>query len=101
MGTFHVIVGDAEISLGNLDASIDEYRKAIDLGLQAFFRLLELGRRYAQAGRMGEAKAALAEACRHDPKLTVKWMMAHTPNLPAVFDGLRRIGMLEGKAKTN
>ena len=32
-GIFHLIVGDAEISLGHVDAAIDEYRKAIGLGL--------------------------------------------------------------------
>ena len=33
VGLFHVETGDAEISLGHLDAAIDEYRKAIDFGL--------------------------------------------------------------------
>ena len=32
LGIFHVIVGDAEISLGHFDAAIDEYHKAIELG---------------------------------------------------------------------
>jgi tetratricopeptide (TPR) repeat protein len=29
-GTFHLILGDAEISLGHYDAAIEEYRKALD-----------------------------------------------------------------------
>jgi hypothetical protein len=44
---------------------------------------------------MDEAKAALAEARRRNPELTVKWMIEHTPNLPAVFDGLRKAGLPE------
>jgi hypothetical protein len=53
------------------------------------------GAAYAHAGKMDEAKAALAEARRRNPELTVKWMIEHTPNLPAVFDGLRKAGLPE------
>jgi hypothetical protein len=31
---------------------------------------------------MDDAKTALAEARRLNPKLTIKWMGAHAPNLP-------------------
>ena len=95
IGIFHVIVGDAEISLGHVDAAIDEYRKAIDSGLQPFFVYTNLAAAYAHAGKMDEAKAALAEARRLNPAITVKWMKEHTPNLPAVFDGLRKAGLPE------
>jgi hypothetical protein len=44
---------------------------------------------------MDEAKAALVEAPRANPEITIKWMKEHTPNLPAVFDGLRKAGMPE------
>ena len=44
---------------------------------------------------MDEAKAALAEARRLNPAITVKWMKEHTPNLPPVFDGLRKAGLPE------
>ena len=50
---------------------------------------------YALEGKMDEAKTALAEARRLNPKLTIKWMIEHTPNLPAVFDGLRKAGLPE------
>jgi adenylate cyclase len=94
-GPLHVILGDAEISLGHFDAAIDAYRKAIDSGLQTFFVYTNLAAAYAHAGKMDEAKAALAEARRLNPKLTVKWMKEHTPNLPAVFDGVRKAGLPE------
>ncbi len=95
IGVFHVIVGDAEISLGHFDAAIDEYRKAIDSGFRTFFAYTNLAAAYAHAGKMDEAKAALAEARRLNPAITVKWMKEHTPNLPAVFDGLRKAGLPE------
>jgi hypothetical protein len=44
---------------------------------------------------MDEAETALAEARRLNPKLTVKWMIAHTPNLPPVFEELRKAGLPE------
>jgi adenylate cyclase len=94
-GLFHLIVGDAEISLGNVDAAMNEYRKAIDAGLSNFPVYTNLAAAYAHAGRMDEAKAALAEARRLNPAITIKWMKEHTPNLPAVLDGLRKAGLPE------
>ena len=95
MGTLHVEAGDAELGLGHSDAAITEYHMAIDFGLQTFFAYTNLAAAYAHAGKMDEAKAALAEARILNPKLTVKWMIEHTPNLPAVFDGVRKAGLAE------
>ncbi len=44
---------------------------------------------------MDEAKAAVAEARRLNPKLTIKWMMEHNPNLPDVWEGVRKAGLPE------
>ena len=52
IGVPHVDAGDAEISLGHFDAAIDEYRKAIELGLSHVLRL------YKPIGRL--------RACRQD-----------------------------------
>ena len=95
IGIWHVELGDAEISLGHFDAAIDEYRKAIDSGFHTFFAYANLSAAYAHSGKMDEAKVALAEARRLNPATTVKWMKEHTPNLPAVFDGLRKAGLPE------
>jgi tetratricopeptide (TPR) repeat protein len=92
---WHVDLGDAEINLGRFDAAIDEYRKALDMGLQAYFVHTNLAAAYAHAGKMDEAKVELTEARRLNPAITVKWMKEHTPNLPAVFDGLRKAGLPE------
>jgi len=92
---YQIIVADAELNLGHLDAAIDQYRHAIDSGHRYFFAYANLAAPYAQAGKMDEAKSALAEARRLNPKITVNWMMDHTPNLPAVFDGLRKAGLPE------
>ena len=93
IGMFHVILGDAELGLGHFDAAIDEYHNAIDASYRVFFAYSNLAAAYALEGKMDEAKTALAEARRIFPNLTVKWMIAHTPNLPPVFQGLRKAGL--------
>ena len=95
IGLFHVQMGDADLGLGHFDAAIDEYHKATDAGFRPFFAYSNLAAAYALEGKMDEAKSALAEARRFNPKLTVKWMIAHTPNLPPVFEGLRKAGLPE------
>jgi adenylate cyclase len=95
IGSFHVELGDAEINLGHFDAAIDEYRKAIDSGFRTFFAYANLAAADALAGKLDEAKTELAEARHLNPAITIKWMKEHTPNLPAVFDGLRKAGLAE------
>jgi tetratricopeptide (TPR) repeat protein len=95
VGVFHIDQGEAEIGLGHFDAAIDEFRKAIDSGARPFFAYTNLAAAYAHAGKMDEAKAALAEAHRLNPAITIKWLKEHTPNLPASFDGLRKAGLTE------
>jgi TolB-like protein/Flp pilus assembly protein TadD len=95
IGVFHTEAGDAEINLGRFDAAIEEYHKAINSGFRTYFVYADLSAAYARVGKMDEAKAALAEARRLNPNLTVKWMTEHLSNLPAVFDGLRKAGLPE------
>src|SRR6516164_4538379 len=94
-GIFRVQLGGAELSLGHVESAIDESRKAIDFGNHEYYAYANLAAAYAQAGKMDEAKAALAEARSRNPELTAKWMNEHTPTLPAVFDGLRKAGLPE------
>ena len=95
IGLLALSLGDAELGLGHFDAAIDEYHKAIDAGYRSFYAYTNLAAAYALDGKMDEAKTALAEARRLNPKLTVKWLIAHTPNLPPVFEGLRKAGLPE------
>jgi tetratricopeptide (TPR) repeat protein len=95
IGVWHVLLGDAELNLGHFDASIDENHKAIDVGFRTYVPYADLAAVYALEGKMEEAKAALAEARRLNPGLTVKWVIAHAPNTPALFEGLRKAGLPE------
>ena len=95
IGVFHIHSGDAELGLGHFDAAIDEYHKAIDSGYRPFFAYADLAAAYALQGKMDEAKSALAEARRLNPNLTVKWLTDHAPNIPPLFEGLRKAGLPE------
>jgi tetratricopeptide (TPR) repeat protein len=88
--TFLMIAGDADINLDHFDAAIDAYRRALDSGFRQFFVYARLSAAYADAGRIDEAKASLAEARRLNPKFTVKSMIEHMPNWPAVYEAALR-----------
>jgi adenylate cyclase len=87
-------LADAEMGLGHFDAAIDLIRQAIDAGFRNGYSYKELAAAYALAGKTDDAKQALAEALRYNPKLTVKWV-ARTNPLPIVLDGLRKAGLPE------
>jgi len=88
-------LGMAELGLGHFDAAIAEFRKATDAGDRSFIPHANLAAAYALEGKMEEAKASLAEGRRLNPKLTVKWLTDHAPNVPPLFEGLRKAGLPE------
>jgi adenylate cyclase len=94
IGVFHLLMGDAELVLGHSDGAIDQLRQANDSGFRTYTVYDHLAAAYALAGKMDEAKAALAEARRLNPKVTVKWMIERGA-LPAVVDGVRKAGLAE------
>ena len=93
VGLRHVTIGDAEVGLGHLDAAIEEYQKAIDVGYRN--RVVNMAGAYALQGKMEEAKSVLAEALRANPKLTVKLVRNHFAAPAALADGLRKAGLAE------
>jgi adenylate cyclase len=93
VGLRYVVIGDAEVGLLRLDAAIEEYRKAIDAGYRN--RVVNMAGAYALQGKMDEAKSALAEALRANPKLTVKMLTERFAVPPALAEGLRKAGLAE------
>jgi adenylate cyclase len=88
-------LGMAELGLGNFDAAVAEFQKAINAGDHSFIPYANLSAAYALAGKKEESKSALAEAQRLNPNLTLKWLTEHAPHLPPLFDGLRKAGLPE------
>jgi tetratricopeptide (TPR) repeat protein len=95
MGTSLTTLALSELGLGQFDAAIDANRKAIEAGFRSNIPYIGLAAAYALEGKMDEAKSALAEARRLSPKLTVKWAIARNPNVPSLFEGLRKAGLPE------
>ena len=85
-------MGDAEVGLGHLDAAIEEYEKAIDVGYHN--RVVNMAGAYALQGKMDEAKSS-AEALRANPKLTVKMLTERFAIPPVLAEGLRKAGLAE------
>jgi adenylate cyclase len=88
-------LGMVEIGLGHFDAAVVEFQKAIDAGAHYFIPYVALASAYALEGKTEEAKTALAEARRLNPDLTVKWLIGHAPNMPPLFEGLRKAGLAD------
>ena len=88
-------LGDAELGLGNFDAAIDEYKKAIDAGWRGYQPYRGLAAAYALQGKLEQATSALAEARRLNPGLTLKWQQSHSQSIPPLIEGLRKAGLPE------
>ena len=85
----------AELGLGHFDAAIEEENKAIGAGYKVFYPYLHLAAAHALKGDIDEAKTALAEARRLNPKLSVKYLMGRKFYLQPSLDALRKAGLPE------
>ena len=95
IGLWYMMLSSPELEQGHYEAAIEELQRAIDAGYRPYTPYAKLAAAYALDGKMDEAKSALAEARRLNPDLTVKWSIAHSPNLPHLFEGLRKAGLPE------
>jgi adenylate cyclase len=88
-------LGMAELGLGHFDAAIEEYQKGIDAGDHSFIPYVNLAAAYALEGKSEEARTALEEGRRLNPKVTIKWLIDHAADFPPLLDGLRKAGLPE------
>ena len=95
IGQWHNMMSEAELGLGHFDTAIEEANKAIDAEFKVFYSYLNLAAGHALKGEIDEAKTALAEARRLNPKLSVKWLMGRQPFRQPGFDALRKAGLPE------
>jgi adenylate cyclase len=95
MGWWHDLMASAELGLGHFDTVIEEDNKATDAGYKAFWPYLNLAAAHAAKGDIDEAKTALTEARRLNPKLSVKWLMGMGigSSWQPWFDRLRKAGL--------
>jgi tetratricopeptide (TPR) repeat protein len=93
MGPFHEILAFAEFGLGNFDASVEEFGKAIDAGRRQFRTYVGLAAAYATQDKTLEANAALEKARQINSNLTIKYLVSHTYNIPGFFEALSKAGV--------
>jgi adenylate cyclase len=93
--SWQLVSGDAELAVGHTKAAIDQYQKIFDGGDRSYWVYANLAAAYALEGRMEEAKSALAEARRVNPRLTVNWFRTHAYDQPTKWKGLRKAGLPE------
>ena len=96
MSQWHNLRADPELGLGRFDEALEDVKEAVDGGYRNIYSYINLAAAHAFKGEMDEAKAAMAEARRLKPDLSVKWLMKHKPVLQFAFDGLRKAGVAGG-----
>jgi adenylate cyclase len=94
MGWFHDLMANAELGLGHFDAAIEEDNKAIDAGYKVFWPYLNFATAHVLKGEMDDAKRAVAEALRLNPKLSVKFLLERGLRAQLI-DALRKAGLPE------
>jgi adenylate cyclase len=99
IGIWHMEIGRSLLALTRYDAAIQEALKAIDSGYRTAQSYAGLAAFDAAADKMPEAKAALAEALKLNPKLSVAWFHARIPafidSAPGMLEYLRKAGLPE------
>jgi adenylate cyclase len=86
---------DTELGLGRFDEALEDVKRAVDGGYRNIYSYMNLAAAHAFKGEMDEAKAAMADALRLKPDLSIKWVMKHKPVLQFAFDELRKAGLPE------
>jgi adenylate cyclase len=99
IGIWHMEIGRSLLALTRYDAAIQEGLKAIDSGYRTPQSYAGLAAFYAAADKIPEAKAAMAEAMKLEPELSVAWFHAHIPSFidsaPGMLECLRKAGLPE------
>jgi adenylate cyclase len=99
IGIWHMQMGRELLALRRYNEAIEEGLKAIDSGYRTVLSYTALAAFFAAAERAPEAKAALAEAMKLNPKLSLAWFRAHNSawvdTTPSFREALLKAGLPE------
>jgi adenylate cyclase len=99
VGLWHMEMGRAFLGLRRTDAAVQEGLKAIDSGYRQPLSYTALAAFYGAADKIPEAKTALAEAMKLNPKLSVAWLHTRLPSFigspPGFLEGPSKAGLPE------
>ncbi len=92
---WHQDIGMAEFCRGRLEVAVEELKRAVDSGFRTDFSYAFLAAAQAQLGNDAEAKSAMAESRRLNPRQNLKEYRAYMPAMTQVLEGLRKAGLPE------
>ncbi len=99
LGVWHMDMGRDLLALRRTDAAVQEGLKAIDSGYRTVLSYAALAAFHAAADKPQEAKAALVEAMKLNPKLSVGGLDAHLSGFidspPGFREALIKAGLPE------
>jgi adenylate cyclase len=95
MGRWHWIKGKTFNYMGRHQDAIQEEQAALDSGYSNWAVYAHLAVAYAFLDRQSEAEAAVAQARKLNPKLTIKWLRRWLDVPEMYFQGLRKAGLPE------
>jgi len=95
MGRWHWIKGKTFNYMGRHQDAIRELQAALDAGYGVWPVYSNLAVAYGYLGQRSEAEAALVQARKLNPKLTIKWYRARVEEPEIIFQGLPRAGLPE------
>jgi adenylate cyclase len=95
MGRWHWIKGRTFNYMGRYEDVIREEQAALDNGYSSWNVYTHLAFAYAYLGRQSEAEAAVAQARKLNPKLTIKWLRSWLDVPEVYFEGMRKAGVPE------
>jgi adenylate cyclase len=99
IGIWYMQMGLELLARGRYAEAIEKGLKAVDSGYRTVLSYTALGAFYAAADKMPEAKAALAEAMKLNPKLSFAWFRAHNSawvdGQPSFREALIKAGLPE------
>jgi tetratricopeptide (TPR) repeat protein len=86
LGVWQSTLTASDIGLGHFDDAIDDSHRAIDAGYRTFPVYSNLAVACAMSNRVDDARAAVAEALKLNPKYSVKLMSERYHKPPVILD---------------
>ena len=95
MGRWHWIKGRTFNYMGRYQDAIREGQAALDSGFSGWPVYTQLAVAYALMDRQSETEAAVAQARKLNPELTIKWLRRRLDVPEVLYEGLRKAGVPE------
>ena len=95
MGRWRWTKGKTFNYMGRYQDAIREEQAALDGGYSAWTVYAALAVAYVFTSRQSDAEAAVAQARKLNPQLTIKWYRARIEDPAVTYEGLRKAGLPE------